>query len=998
MKRLLIAALFFACSQAYAQTTRTAATANESDVATTVGLSSNGDTVQIPCSGSNTVTWSSSLNVSSNITITALGGSPNSGPSTFGSGTNCLTIIAATGTLFNFSPTFNATYNVITLQNITLRPGSGAYTPINIVGSGNSSGMPMFRVDNIQFGDSTAVWAYGQGSNTGEFGIIVNNAFGVADHNTSYTGSHYAFISVNLTSYLGVGLYGDNSWAQPDTMGGANEVYIENNQLYQGLWPIVENEQTYPNIGGGRAVTRFNHVTASGIFFLTGGHGNDTDGRPRSMRTNETYGNTVTCVNDGNGAACYDFWSFRGGTGIAFGNTATLGSGSPTWNQIGSFSTYRFDGDGWSNVVTSAIPSPIGSGSCGGATSGNASGPFDQNDGVVYYSGTFTGGTGGTSLVSSGSPGWGTNQWSNPGDGYPYSVWDVSQGWVSVIQSNGSNSLSVSQAPHGYINGGTSINASSGDSFQIVRAKSCLDGAARGAGLLLTGIPPVLNSTGVSGPANEALDPVYEWDESVPSLGYGPPQIGTSYAAFAQNCREYFTDNSLGAPHAQTSTTSPFNGTCGSISIGFGTLANRPSTGTANPVSGAPGTGYFATDQGSWNTSGNGFGQGILYQWNGSAWAYYYEPYTYPHPLAGGTPQAAAPTASPVGGAYSSTQSVTLSSATGGASITYCQDTTNSCTPTIAYSSAISVSSTGYIRAFATASGYVQSSTIFFGYTIGGTNYTWTPAISPSAGGSLTGANATANSYPSGTTIGPLTPVPAAGYTFSSWSSASGTAACSGSTVPCPSFNIATNSGVTANFTTTSACGAPIQNGPNYSGTYSSPPTTLPLAIGFTSPTAGCTMVMTLDGTTPSSSCTVGGSTQAYAAQNISVTTTMIVNACQAGYTASGPSGGTWTINSTPTAAVPTFSPGTNTGGNNWTYSGGTTTVTAATSTSGCSGSIYLGTTNPPTVNTATYSFTTTTTLYSYVHGCAGYSDSTVAVWAGTLAPPPPTLSGVIIQ
>jgi hypothetical protein len=632
---IALAVSFLSPRMAQAQGTYKAATSNESDVNAVINgpthVAVNGDTIQIPCSGSSSATWSSTLTVTANITLTALGGSPNSGPSTLGAGTNCLTITSTANILFELDPTYSSSSNVVTLQNITLVPAAGAYTPIHISGTGTSSGMPQFRVDNIQFGNGSTQWQYGTGSNTGEFGLIVNNVFGVADHNTSVTGSHFAFISVNLTSYLGVGQYGDNSWAQPDTMGGANNVFIENNQLYQGLWPVVENEQTYPNIGGGRAVTRFNHITASGIFFLTGGHGNDTDGRPRSMRTNETYGNLVNCVNDGNGNACYDFVSYRGGTGLAFGNTATLGSGA-VWNEIGSLATYRIMGDGWAST---------GEGSCGNAASGNAYGPFDQNDGTAYYTGTFGSGTSGSTLVDSGSPGWTSNQWSNPSDGYPYSVWNVTQGWVSIIQSNSSNSLSVSQSPHGYVNGGTAINAVSGDSYQIRRSKSCLDGGARGAGLLLTGYPAVLSSTGAPGPANEVLDPVYEWDDTVPSLGYGD-QIGTSFSPPAQANREYFTDNSLGSPHAQTSPTSPFNGSSG---VGFGTLANMPSTCTPNSVSGAPGVGYFATDQGNWNQSGSG-GQGQLYKCtSANTWTLSYTPYIYPHPLVSGTGSGANPPA-----------------------------------------------------------------------------------------------------------------------------------------------------------------------------------------------------------------------------------------------------------------------------------------------------------------------------------------------------------------
>jgi hypothetical protein len=68
--------------------------------------------------------------------------------------------------------------------------------------------------------------------------------------------------------------------------------------------------------------------------------------------------------------------------------------------------------------------------------------------------------------------------------------------------------------------------------------------------------------------------------------------------------------------------------------VGFGTLANRPATCTA-------GVGYFATDQGSWNTSTsnpqgvqqNG-ADGLLYTCTSTdTWTLYYTPYTYPHPL-----------------------------------------------------------------------------------------------------------------------------------------------------------------------------------------------------------------------------------------------------------------------------------------------------------------------------------------------------------------------------
>src|SRR6516165_1934679 len=101
------------------------------------------------------------------------------------------------------------------------------------------------------------------------------------------------------------------------------------------------------------------------------------------------------------------------------------------------------------------------------------------------------------------------------------------------------------------------------------------------------------------------------------------------------NNRDYF--NAVG--NAQTSRTSPFNGISG---MGFGTLANRPTTCTTNPLplAGAltgegetgGGVGYFATDQGA---------QGSFYRSSATdTWTVHYMPYAYPHPLVtgGGAP------------------------------------------------------------------------------------------------------------------------------------------------------------------------------------------------------------------------------------------------------------------------------------------------------------------------------------------------------------------------
>lgn len=114
--------------------------------------------------------------------------------------------------------------------------------------------------------------------------------------------------------------------------------------------------------------------------------------------------------------------------------------------------------------------------------------------------------------------------------------------------------------------------------------------------------------------------------------------------------RDYYIGASM---TAQTSPTSPFNGTTG---VGHGTLANRPTTCTPTSEAldaGNGGVGYWATDQGSWNTSTsnprgvqmNG-SDGVLYRCSATnTWTVAYTPYTYPHPLQAGGADTLAPAA-----------------------------------------------------------------------------------------------------------------------------------------------------------------------------------------------------------------------------------------------------------------------------------------------------------------------------------------------------------------
>ena len=66
--------------------------------------------------------------------------------------------------------------------------------------------------------------------------IRVNDVYGVMDHNTVPSGSQIELFNAQMCSYLGVGDFGDNSWAQPNSLGGANNVFAENNLFYSAAY------------------------------------------------------------------------------------------------------------------------------------------------------------------------------------------------------------------------------------------------------------------------------------------------------------------------------------------------------------------------------------------------------------------------------------------------------------------------------------------------------------------------------------------------------------------------------------------------------------------------------------------------------------------------------------------------------------------------------------------------------------------------------------------
>jgi hypothetical protein len=143
------------------------------------------------------------------------------------------------------------------------------------------------------------------------------------------------------------------------------------------------------------------------------------------------------------------------------------------------------------------------------------------------------------------------------------------------------------------------------------------------------------------------LHPVYAWGNAwedgtrvplvINARGEGEPDYTSQHL---KQDRDIY--NAVSAS-AQSSPSSPFDGSTG---MGFGTLANRPTactTTTESADAGRGGVGYWATDEGEWDASNGATPDGKLYICTATnTWTARYgvnasgTPYCYPHPLVSG--------------------------------------------------------------------------------------------------------------------------------------------------------------------------------------------------------------------------------------------------------------------------------------------------------------------------------------------------------------------------
>jgi hypothetical protein len=523
-------------------TTVNASSCKISDVERAVNQANPGDTVGIPAG---TCIWTRTLTVSSAVNI--LG--PADGTAVIVDNVDRSRCSDHPALFINISA--NLPWR---LANLTIQGGAddhgGCSESIKVLTNSHA-----FRMDHLIFNNMTTT------------GIKIDgDAWGLVDHAT-FNGNHRRGVLIHHTSWGQVGGWGDNSWAQPDTMGTNQAVFVEDSTFN------IEHSSGVGSVAceyGGRCVARYNKLP-----FL-GTHGTDSNERQRSLRQFEVYDNVI---ND-NGSTVSQAMQLRGGTALFFNNTIEP-TARGSYKGILPLEIYR-EVDAWTPW------GPVSNANKGGC---DGTGPFDNNDGVVYDSGTYNGTNGTRDTLTDTTKHWSTNQWIG------YSVRnDATHPWGASIESNTSTTITTYGASMGP---GHPWN--SGDKYQILKVYPCLDQPGRGVGRYISGgtfrQPP-----SDSGWLQEAADPIYAWNNTL--NGTLVSTIGQYYTHVQAN-RDYYD------------WTANFDGTTG---VGEGLLSARPLTCT-------PLVAYWATDTTT------------LYQCSAkNTWTVYYKPYTYPHPLQGTLP------------------------------------------------------------------------------------------------------------------------------------------------------------------------------------------------------------------------------------------------------------------------------------------------------------------------------------------------------------------------
>jgi len=417
------------------------------------------------------------------------------------------------------------------------------------------------------------------------------------------------------------------------------------------------------------------------------------------------------------------------------------------------------------------------------------------------------------------------------------------------------------------LGGGTHyLNVYSTD-MSLVGSASCPSAATAPASLLILGLSggePTPASGGIyySGPILDYADAVFPLLPPSGTVTPVPPAItSANNATFTVGALGSFTVTATGTPSPTLSETGALPAGV-SFNAATGALSGTPQPGTSGtyPIQ------FTATNSAS--SASQNFTLTVIIG------------------------QAATPTFSPLGGTYTTTQTVSISDATSGATIYYTTDGSSPTNSSTAYTAPISVSKTTTISAMATATGYSNS-------VVGVANYTLqvpTPTFSPAAGTYSTAQSVTISDTLSGVSIYYTTN----GSTPTTSSTLYSTPISVSSTTTINAIAVFTgwsNSSVgSATYTLQNQNQLPTPTFAPGTGTYSSAQT-----VTISDTASGASIYYTTNGTTPTASSTL------YTGPiSVATTTTVRAIAALAGSSNSLEGSATYTIQS---VAPPRFSP-----------------------------------------------------------------------------------------
>jgi len=346
---------------------------------------------------------------------------------------------------------------------------------------------------------------------------------GVIDHN-EFNGSFKIGVEVHHGDCNG-GAFGDGPWATASDFSGSlvDYVVIEDNTFNDSF--ADAGPGAIDMFDGSRVIFRHNTLKD-----LTG-HGTDSSQRRRGQRIAIIHNNTFVPTKANVDSAII----YRGGTGLNYSNT---------FRKLGPSLYYKNYPIKLQNFRDVDRFRPFGV--CAGY------GRWDNNDGIVYVSGTATSGSVAGALEDATKDFTTACAGGNCGKG-DYSIHNITKGWgssiASVTATTVANHPSAYRQPRAW---------SAGDSYEILKAYPCLDQVGRGAGDLLRGRPPK-----PVGWPDQALEPVYSFN-NVNENNSSAKEARAATIHINAN-RDFFNE------------VAGFDGSAG---VGIGALASAPETCT----------------------------------------------------------------------------------------------------------------------------------------------------------------------------------------------------------------------------------------------------------------------------------------------------------------------------------------------------------------------------------------------------------------------------------